>query len=82
MKRRVRLSKWRHSKAIKIHNQIIKHLNLSGGQKVTVTIEGDFLTSAKSEPTNIHELFKGWQDDDKRDHELDWGTPKGSELPW
>lgn len=82
MKCQTQLSKWHHFKATRFHSQIIKQLNLSDGQDKPITIKGDFFISAKSEPTNIHELFEGWQDDGKRGHELDWGKPKGNELPW
>ncbi len=34
------------------------------------------------EPTDIHELFSGWKDDGKRNHEIDWGNAQGNELPW
>ncbi|MCS8619314.1 PbsX family transcriptional regulator [Limosilactobacillus fermentum] len=30
----------------------------------------------------MHELFKDWQDDGKRDHELDWGKSEDNELQW
>ena len=36
----------------------------------------------KYKPKDIHELFAGWKDDGIRDHEIDWGEPKGKELPW
>lgn len=35
-----------------------------------------------SKPANIHELFKDWTDDSKRDQELNWGNTQGHELPW
>ena len=36
----------------------------------------------KYKPKDNHELFAGWKDDGIRDHEIDWGEPKGKELPW
>ena len=40
------------------------------------------LTPTKKEPTTIHELSKDWQDDGKREHELDWGNSEGNQLQW
>lgn len=36
----------------------------------------------KYKPKDNHKLFAGWKDDGIRDHEIDWGEPKGKELPW
>ncbi|KRL31377.1 hypothetical protein FD20_GL000601 [Liquorilactobacillus uvarum DSM 19971] len=51
---------------------------------MTITIENGsiVLTPIKKNPTNIHELFKDWKDDGKRDHELDWGKSEDNELQW
>ncbi|MDF3266404.1 AbrB/MazE/SpoVT family DNA-binding domain-containing protein, partial [Lactiplantibacillus plantarum] len=76
--------KWGNSKAARIPSQIIKQLKLDDNQDMTITIENGsiVLTPIKKTPTNIHELFKDWQDDGKRDHELDWGKSEGNELQW
>nr|WP_308718710.1 AbrB/MazE/SpoVT family DNA-binding domain-containing protein [Lactiplantibacillus plantarum] len=73
-----------NSKAARIPSQIIKQLKLDDNQDMTITIENGsiVLTPIKKNPTNIHELFKDWQDDGKRDHELDWGKSEGNELQW
>lgn len=36
----------------------------------------------KKQPRNIHDLFAEWHDDGVREHELDWGSFQGKELPW
>ncbi|WP_143463011.1 AbrB/MazE/SpoVT family DNA-binding domain-containing protein [Levilactobacillus enshiensis] len=73
-----------NDRAVRIPSQIIKQLNLDDNQDMTITIENGsiILTPIRKNPTNIHELFKEWQDDGKRDHELDWGKSEGNELPW
>ena len=78
------LAKWGNSKAARIPSQIIKQLKLDDNQDMTITIENGsiVLTPIKKNPTTIHELFKDWQDDGKRDHELDWGKSEGNELQW
>lgn len=84
VKERTRLSQWGNSKAARIPSQVIKQLQLDDNQDMTVTIDNGsvVLTPIKQEPANIHDLFKDWQDDGQRDHELDWGSSEGNELPW
>ncbi len=83
IKEQTHLAKWGNSKAVRIPEKIIKQLKLSDDQEITITTKNDAisLTLVKKEPTNIHELFKDWQDDGQRDHELDWGKLEGHELP-
>lgn len=78
------LSNWGNSRAVRIPSNIIKQLKLDDNQDMTITIKNEsiVLTPIKKRPTNIHELFKDWQDDGKRDNELDWGKPEGNELQW
>jgi len=80
----IHLAKWGNSKAARIPSKIIKQLNLADGQELTVTVQDDsiVLTPVQKQPTNIHELFANWEDDGKREQELDWGKAKGHELPW
>ena len=84
IKEQTRLAKWGNSKAARIPSQIIRQLKLDDNQDMTITIENGsiVLTPIKKNPTNILELFKEWQDDGKRDHELDWGNSEGNELQW
>ena len=84
IKEQTRLAKWGNSKAARIPSQIIKQLKLDDNQDMTITIENGsiVLTPIKKNPANIHELFKDWQDDGKRDHELDWGKSEGNEFQW
>ena len=84
IKEQTRLAKWGKSKAARIPSKIIKQLKLDDNQDMTITIENGsiVLTPIKKNPTNIHELFNDWQDDGKRDHELDWGKSEGNELQW
>ncbi|WP_281165471.1 AbrB/MazE/SpoVT family DNA-binding domain-containing protein [Liquorilactobacillus sicerae] len=84
IKEQTRLAKWGNSKAARIPSRIIKQLKLDDNQDMTITIENGsiVLTPIRKKPTNIHELFKDWQDDGKRDHELDWGKSEGNELQW
>jgi len=78
------VAKWGNSKATRIPSKIIKELNLKDNQPLTVSVQGDsiVLTPIEKQPTNIHELFAGWQDDGQRESELDWGKAKGNELEW
>lgn len=82
--KKTRLAKWGNSKATRIPSQIIQQLELSDHQEMIVTIKNGsiVLTPTKKAPSNIHELFKGWQDDGQRAHELDWGESKGNEVQW
>ncbi|MFT8633348.1 MAG: AbrB/MazE/SpoVT family DNA-binding domain-containing protein [Liquorilactobacillus ghanensis] len=84
IKEQTRLAKWGNSRAVRIPSQIIKQLKLDDNQDMTITIENGSIVLApvKKNPTNIHELFEDWQDDGKRDHELDWGKSEGNELQW
>lgn len=79
-----KLTKWGNSKAVRISSQIIKQLELDDNQDMKITTENGsiVLTPIKKHPNNIHELFEDWQDDNKRDHELDWGKSEGNELQW
>ena len=67
IKEQTRLAKWGNSKAARIPSQIIKQLKFDDNQDMTITIENGsiVLTPIKKNPTNIHELFKDWQDDGK-----------------
>lgn len=78
------LSQWGNSEATRIPKQVVKKLGLKVNQKLKIKIKNGsiVLTPEKKKPTNIHELFAGWKDDGKRDHELDWGKAQGNELPW
>lgn len=78
------LAKWGNSRATRIPSKIIKELNLSDDQELSVAVQGDsiVLTPIKKQPTNIHELFANWQDDGQRDPELDWGKSEGNEIEW
>ncbi|MFD1455666.1 AbrB/MazE/SpoVT family DNA-binding domain-containing protein [Levilactobacillus lanxiensis] len=78
------LAGWGSAKAVRIPSKIIKQLNLTDNQELTVTVQDDsiVLTPVKKQPVNIHELFADWKDDGKRNQELDWGKMEGHELPW
>lgn len=79
-----KISKWGNSKATRIPSQIINQLNLTDNQTMIIEVKNNaiVMTPKSKKPTNIHELFNGWKDDGKRDHELDWGQAQGDELPW
>ncbi|NVY96530.1 PbsX family transcriptional regulator [Lactobacillus sp. DCY120] len=79
-KEQIRLAKWGNSKAVRIPSQIIKQLEDNQDMTVAIKDGSITLTPIKKCPTNIHELFKDWQDDGKRDHELDWGESVGNEV--
>lgn len=83
IKEHTRLSQCGNSKAVRIPSRVIKQLQLDDNQDMTVTIENGsvVLTPVKKEAANIHDLFRNWQDDGQRDHELDWGSSEGNELP-
>ncbi|MCT4488918.1 AbrB/MazE/SpoVT family DNA-binding domain-containing protein [Levilactobacillus parabrevis] len=70
--------------AVIIPNKVSNQLRLVAGQKIGITVENAsiILTPVKNEPSNIHELFADWQDDNYRERELSWGKPTGSEFPW
>lgn len=78
------IAKWGNSKATRIPSKIIKELDLKDDQVMTIAVKGQsiILTPVKKQPTDIHELFAGWQDDGVRDNELDWGKAKGNEIEW
>ncbi|MCK8607225.1 AbrB/MazE/SpoVT family DNA-binding domain-containing protein [Apilactobacillus ozensis] len=78
------LSKWGNSLATRIPKNIIKKLNLRDNQDIEVSVKDNsiILTPVHKKPGNIHELFENWQDDGKRERELDWGKSKGNELQW
>jgi len=78
------IAKWGNSKATRIPSKIIKELDLKDDQVMTIAVKGQsiILTPVKNQPTDIHELFAGWQDDGVRDNELDWGKAKGNEIEW
>lgn len=84
MEEQTRLAKWGNSRAVRIPSKLVKQLDLADNQDLAVTVKNGsiILTPIEKEPTNIHELFQNWQDDGKRDHELDWGESQGHELPW
>jgi len=84
IKDQTRITQWGNSKATRISSYIVKQLGLEDNQVLSVTIQNNsiILTPIKKQPTNIHDLFAGWQDDGQRDHELDWGKEEGNELPW
>ncbi|MDN6899658.1 AbrB/MazE/SpoVT family DNA-binding domain-containing protein [Oenococcus sicerae] len=79
-----KIAQWGHSKATRIPTEIIKELNLKDDQKLLLTVKNNsiILTPIQQRPTNIHELFDGWQDDGNKDRELDWREAKGNELQW
>ena len=78
------LSQWGNSKATRIPASVLKLLNIDVNQKFSVSVQGQsiVLTPEKTQATSIHELFADWEDDGLRQHELDWGTAEGEELPW
>ena len=81
---KIHLAKWGNSNAARIPSKVVKQLNLTENQELTLTVQNDsiVLTPVERKPTNIHELFADWQDDGQREKELNWGKPTGSELPW
>lgn len=78
------LAQWGNSKAVRLPSEVIKHLALNANQSFTVTSDGKsiILTPTTTSPPDIHDLFQNWQDDGKREQELDWGQATGEELPW
>lgn len=78
------LSKWGNSHAARIPSRIIKELHLEENQTFDILLHNDeiILKPVKKRPKNIHDLFKGWEDDGIRDRELDWGKAQGKELKW
>jgi len=78
------LEKWDKSLAVRIPHQIIKELDWKDNQLLTVSVQGDsiVLTPIEKQPTDIHELFAGWQDDGQRESELDWGKAMPNEIVW
>ena len=84
IKTQIHLSKLGNSKVAEIPSKIIKQLNLTDNQELTVTAKDGsiVLTPVKRKPTNIHDLFVDWEDDGKCEQKLDWGEAKGQELPW
>jgi antitoxin MazE len=84
IKNTTQIDKWGNSSATRIPKGIIQELNLVNKQTMEIKVQGNsiVLTPIDSVPNNIHELFKNWQDDGKRDQELDWGDRKGNEMPW
>lgn len=84
IKLQTRITQLGNSKVTRIPNYIVKQLGLEDNQALSVTIQNNsiILIPIKKQPTSIHDLFAGWQDDGQRDHELDWGKEEGNELPW
>ncbi len=84
IKEQTRITQWGNSKATRIPSDIVKQLSLENNQTLDITVHDGaiVLTPVKKQPTDIHELFADWQDDNQRDHELDWGEAEGNELPW
>lgn len=78
------LSQWGNSKATIIPTSILKLLDIDVNQKFKVSVKDKsiILTPEIQKPTNIHELFEGWQDDGIRSSEMDWGKSEGNELSW
>jgi len=83
-KKQTHITQWNNATIVQIPNDIIKQLGLENNQTLEITVRDGaiILTPVKKQPTDIHELFADWQDDNQRDHELDWGKAEGNELPW
>jgi len=84
IKSRTYITKCKNATIVQIPNGIIKQLGLEDNQTLNITAQNDtiILTPITKQPTNIHELFADWQDDGRRDRELDWGETEGNELSW
>lgn len=78
------LAQWGNSKAVRLPSEVIRQLALDANQPFTVTSDGKsiILTPDTTAAPDIHDLFCNWQDDGKREQELDWGPSTGEELPW
>ena len=78
------LSQWGNSKATRIPTNILKLLNIDVNQKLLVSVKDRsiVLTPESQNPSSIHDLFAGWEDDGVRHREIDWGESKGEELTW
>ncbi|MFD1549145.1 AbrB/MazE/SpoVT family DNA-binding domain-containing protein [Levilactobacillus fuyuanensis] len=73
-----------NSMAVIIPSNVSNQLRLVAGQELRITVESGsiILTPVRKKPINIHELFADWQDDNRREKELNWGKSTGSEFPW
>lgn len=77
-----RFAQWENSKAVRLPSEVIKQLTLDANQPFTVTIDGKsiILKPDTTSSPDIHDLFHNWQDDGKREQELDWGESTGAEF--
>lgn len=84
VKNETNLARWGNSQATRIPQWVIKQLKLSNEQRLEVSVVNGsiILTPLHKQPTNIHELFAGWEDDGHRDSEPDWGPAQGKEIQW
>lgn len=81
---KTKLSKWGNSNATRIPRNLVEQLGWKDNEDLSINIENNSLVLKPISdcPSNIHELFAGWEDDGKRDTEIDWGESKGNELKW
>ena len=79
-----KLSKWGNSSATRIPAKMIEELGWKDNENLAIKIEHNTLVlkPISKRPTDIHELFAGWQDDGKKDTEMDWGRSQGHEVKW
>lgn len=84
MEKQTKLVNWGNSNAVLIPAEVVEELNLETNQKLLLTIKNKsiILTPINPKPENIHDLFRGGEDDGIRETELDWGESKGNELEW
>lgn len=77
-----KVQKWGNSQGVRIPRQILQLANLSMGDPVEISLEGDriviFQPKRQLKNYTIKELFEGYNGD-YTPEEFDWGPPVGKE---
>lgn len=77
------IKKWGNSQGIIIPQSFLNSLNWQTDEKITLRIENKKILieqAPENQPKNIKELFKGFNPQNYKPREIDWGKPSGDEL--